>query len=121
MAQTLQEGRVFQYTTTGAVSNGQLLVINRMAGVALDSATGSGKKISVALHGVFSVASVATGAKTQGLRALYRTTGSQFKITTVSGVATGSKYIVGHIWETATAASTTVKVKLIGGPILPAQ
>ena len=59
MAQSLQDGNVFQYTTTGAVSNGQLLVINRMAGVALDAATGAGKKISLALTGVFSVAAVA--------------------------------------------------------------
>jgi len=118
MAQSLQDGEVFQYTTSGAVTNGQLLVINRIAGVALDSATGAGKKISVALKGVFSVAAVATGAKTQGLRAMYRSTGSQLKITTVSGVAGTGKFIVGNIWETATAASTTVKVRLIGGPIV---
>lgn len=120
MAQSLQDGNVFQYTTTGAVSNGQLLVINRMAGVALDAATGAGKKISLALTGVFSVAAVATGVKTQGLRAMYRSTGSQMKITTVSGVAGTGKYIVGNIWETATAASTTVKIRLIGGPIFGA-
>ena len=118
MAQSLQDGEVFQYTTTGAVANGQLLVINRMVGVALDSATGAGKKISVAQRGVFSVAAVATGVKTQGLRAMYRSTGSQLKITTVSGVAGTGKFIVGNIWETATAASTTVKVRLIGGPIV---
>lgn len=117
MAQSLQDGNVYQYTTTGAVTNGALLVINRMAGVALDSATGSGKVISVALNGVFSLASVATGVKTVGLRAMYRSTGSALKITCVSGVAGTGKYTVGHIWETATAASTTVKVKLIGGPI----
>lgn len=118
MAQSLQDGDVFQYTTTGAVSNGQLLVVNRIAGVALDSATGAGKKVSIALKGVFSVAAVATGVKTQGLRAMYRSTGSQMKVTTVSGVAGTGKFIVGSIWETATAAATTVKIKLIGGPIV---
>jgi len=119
MAQSLQDGDVFQYTTTGAVANGQLLVINRLAGVALNAATGSGQKIGVALDGVFSVAAVATGVKTQGLRAMYRSTGSQMKVTTVSGVAGTGKYCVGTIWETATAAATTVKVKLHGGPISP--
>lgn len=117
MAQSLQDGDVFQYTTTGAVANGQLLVINRLAGVALNAATGAGQKISVALDGVFQVAAVATGVKTQGLRAMYRSTGSQLKVTTVSGVAGTGKYSVGMIWETATAAATTVKVRLIGGPI----
>jgi predicted RecA/RadA family phage recombinase len=118
MSQSLQEGAVYQYTTTGAVSNGQLLILGRTAGVALNSATGASKVISVALEGVFSVASVATGAKTAGLRAMYRSTGSQMKITTVSGVAGTGKYTVGTIWETAaTTAATTVKIKLIGGPI----
>ena len=51
---------------------------------------------------------------------MYRSTGSQMKITTVSGVAGTGKYIVGNIWETATAASTTVKIRLIGGPIFGA-
>jgi predicted RecA/RadA family phage recombinase len=48
---------------------------------------------------------------------MYRSTGGQLKITTVSGVAGTGKYSVGVIWETATAAATTVKVKLHGGPI----
>lgn len=117
MAYSLQEGEVYQYTTTGAVSNGQLLILNRMVGVALNSATGAGKKIGVAVEGVFQVASVATGAKTAGNRAFVRTTGSQYKIAAVSGVATGAKYSVGMIWETATATSTTVKIKLVGGPL----
>ena len=118
MAQSLQDGDVYQYTTTGAVANGQLLVIGRMAGVALNAATGAGQKIGVALEGVFSVAAVATGVKTVGLRAMYRSTGSQMKVTCVSGVAGTGKYTIGNVWETATAASTTVKIRLIGGPII---
>ena len=39
MAQTIQEGERFQYTATGAVANGELKVVNRMAGVALTAAT----------------------------------------------------------------------------------
>jgi predicted RecA/RadA family phage recombinase len=90
-----------------------------MAGVALNSATGSGQNIALALRGVFQLNSVATGVKTRGLRAMYRTTGSQLKITAVSGVATGAKMSIGTIWETATAASTTVKVRLHGGVLAP--
>lgn len=130
MAQSLQDGNVYQYTTTGAVANGQLIKINRMIGVALNAATGAGQKISLALDGVFQVAAVATGVKTVGLPVGYRTTGSQLKATCVAAAATGvawsatggvqvygTKYTIGHVWETATAASTTVKVKLIGGPL----
>lgn len=131
MAYSLQEGETFHYTTTGAVANGQLLVINRMAGVAMNTATGAGAKIAVALDGVFQVAAVATGVKTVGLPVGYRTTGSQLKATCVVAAATGTawkatgsgnplqgtKYCIGHVFETATAASTTLKVKLIGGPM----
>lgn len=117
MAQTISEGEIFNYTTTGAVSNGELRVINRMAGVALTSATGAGQKVALALEGVFSLTAVATGAKTAGNRVFYRTTGGVAKAAFVSGVATGAKYTIGTVWETATAASTTCKVKLIGGPL----
>jgi predicted RecA/RadA family phage recombinase len=117
MAQSIQKGDVFQYTTTGAVRNGQLLVIGRTVGVALNAATGAGEKISVALEGVFSVDSVATGAKTAGNRAFYRTTGSVPKVAAVSGVATGAKYTIGTVWETVTNTSTSVKLKLVGGPL----
>jgi len=131
MAQSLQDGNVYQYTTTGAVSNGQLIKINRMVGVALTAATGAGQKISLALDGVFSLAAVATGVKTVGLPVGYRTTGSQLKATCVAAAATGvawsatggvqvygTRYCIGTVFETATAASTTLKVKLIGGPLV---
>lgn len=117
MAQTIQEGERFQYTTTGAIANGELKVINRMAGVALTAATGAGQKITLALKGVYSLAAVATGAKTQGNRVFYRTTGSQLKAVFASGAATGAKYTIGTVWETATATSTSVKVRLVGGPL----
>ena len=117
MSQSLQEGTVYQYTTTGAVSNGQLLILGRTAGVALNAATGAGQKISVAMEGVFSVASRPTGVKTAGLRALYLATGGVNRVTCVSGVAGTGKYTIGTIWETAASSATTVKIKLIGGPI----
>ena len=117
MAQTLNEGEVFNYTSTGAITNGELKVINRMAGVALTSATGSGVKTAIALEGVFSLAAVATGAKTVGNRVFYRSTGGQNKAVFTSGNATGAKYTIGTVWETATATATSVKVRLIGGPL----
>ncbi|MCU0806384.1 MAG: DUF2190 family protein [Candidatus Contendobacter sp.] len=117
MSQSLQEGAVYQYTTTGAVANGQLLVLGRTAGVALNAATGAGQKIAVALEGVFSVASRPTGAKTAGMRAMYLATGGVNRVTTVSGAAGTGKYTIGTLWETAATSATSVKIKLIGGPI----
>lgn len=117
MAQTISEGMVYNYTTTGALANGQLKIVNRMAGVALTAATGAGQQVALALEGVYDLAAVATGAKTAGNRVFYRTTGGVSKAVFASGTATGAKYTIGTVWETATAASTTCKVRLIGGPL----
>jgi predicted RecA/RadA family phage recombinase len=134
MAQTLSEGEVLNYTATGATANGQLVIANRMAGVALTAATGAGQVIGLGLTGVYNLQAVATGVKTQGLPVGYRTTGTQpFSVTAVaaactgvawsahptSGVVTyGTRYIIGTVWETATATATTMKVKLHGGPLM---
>lgn len=117
MAQTIQSGEVMTITApTGGIVNGALVVQNRTAGIALNDAD-AGDAVSVALTGVYTLAAVATGAKTQGNRVFYRTTGSAKKASFVSGGATGAKYTIGTVWETATAAATSVKVKLIGGPL----
>ena len=131
MAQTLSEGAVFNYTTTtGAVANGDLLVIGQRVGVALNSATGAGQVIGLALEGVFNVLCAATGTMTAGNAIYYRATGSSNGKATVcvrtaatGYLATGSniKYArtVGTLWETKTsgATRTSVKVKLVGGPM----
>lgn len=117
MAQNISDGMKINYTTAGAVANGELLAINRTVGVALTAATATGETIAVALEGVFDLAAVATGAKTLGNRVFMRTTGGVKKAVFASGVATGAKYTIGTVWETATAASTTCKVKLVGGPL----
>lgn len=119
MAQSLQEGDTLKVTApTGGITNGALVVQNNLAGVALNTVA-AGADVSVALTGVYSLAAVATGAKTQGVRVFYRTTGSAKKCAFASGVATGSKLVIGHVWETATAAATTVKVRLCGGLMAP--
>jgi predicted RecA/RadA family phage recombinase len=125
MAQSLQAGRIYQYTTSGLVTAGQLAVINKMAGVILSSNSATGDKVSIALEGVARLTAVATGAKTAGALAYYRSTGSQLKVAaTATGSvgatgATGSRKAtcIGTIWETATATATSVLVKLLGGPL----
>lgn len=117
MAMCIQDGQTMSITApTGGITNGALIVQNRTAGVALNTVA-AGSAVSVALTGVFDLASVATGAKTQGNRVFYRTTGGAKKAAFASGVATGAKYTIGTVWETATAAATSVKVRLVGGPL----
>ena len=133
MSQTLSEGEVFNYTTTGAVKNGELKIIGRMAGVALNAATGAGQLIGLAMEGVHYLQAIPTGVKTVGLPVGYRAaTGGTYGLLYVSAIPAGctgvawsatgplvygTKHVVGTIWEGATATATRVKVKLIGGPM----
>ena len=56
MAQSIGCGETLAYTTAGAVTNGALLIVGGTPGVALNSATGSGVVISVAIDGEFVLA-----------------------------------------------------------------
>lgn len=123
MAQTYSEGEVFNYTTTGAVANGDLLVIGHRAGVALTSATGAGQVIGLALEGVFNVACATTGTITAGNVAFHQIISGKAAraavLAAATGVTSGMGRAIGTFWETKTsgATRTTVKVRLIGGPM----
>lgn len=118
MAMTYGDGDLMTITApTGGITNNTLVIQNRLAGVALNTVA-AGVETAVALTGVFEIPAVATGAKTMGNRVFYRTTGGVKKAVFASGAATGAKYTIGNVWETATAASTTCKVRLIGAPIM---
>ena len=129
MAQTYSEGEVFNYTTTGAVANGDLIVVGNRAGVALTSATGAGQVIALALEGVFDVRCRTTGTITVGNAAYYRiaTTGTKImqavpvlaSATGITANVSGARRAIGTFWETKTsgATRTTIKVRLVGGPM----
>ena len=130
MAQSLSEGSVFNYTTTGAVANGDLMVIQKMVGVALESATGAGKVIALALDGVFDVLAHTTGNLTAGDAAYYSTATTGTKKVKVRAYAVATGYLatgnvknartIGTLWETkagATSGRTSIKLKLVGGPM----
>ena len=117
MAQSMGEGDVLAYTTAGAVTNGALLIVGATPGVALNSATGSGVVISVAIEGEFVLAKkAAAGTVTQGSKAYYMTTGSTNQATAVAA----SGKCIGLFTEATTTAATTCKVRLVGGPLLVA-
>lgn len=114
MAQSIYSGEKFNYTTSGAVTNGALLILGNTPAVALSAATGSGKSIAVATEGVFTLTRKASAGNVGlGNRAYYIATGGVNKITSVAGAGT----MVGCYAEATTTASTTCKVKLLGGPI----
>jgi predicted RecA/RadA family phage recombinase len=107
-------GHVFDYTTTGAVTKGSLLVVGVTPMVALESATGAGQHISCAV-GVAALLTKKAAASTSwapGGRVYFIATGGVNK---VSGVAAAGK-LVGYGLETTATGATTGKVRLIGGP-----
>ena len=114
MAQSISEGAVFNYTTTGAVTNGALLILGDTPAVTLNTATGSGVSIAVATEGVFTLTRKASAGNVAiGRKAYYVTTGGVNKITSVA--ASGKQ--VGVYAATTTTDATSCNVKLLGGPI----
>lgn len=112
MAMSIQAGKVFHHTVTdNPVTNGQLLLINRMVGVALaDGAIG--ETIAVALDGVFEVPCALTGAVVPGQAMGIDDSGNAV-------IANGAVYCIGHAWEAAAVSATSIEVKLAGGVIPP--
>jgi predicted RecA/RadA family phage recombinase len=124
MAQSYSEGQVVNVTTpTGGYANGQLVVINGLPGVVLETAA-AGANVAVAVEGVFNVASNTAGTAAVGTRAFYSTvTGTRKRVVFATGAATGvtgaRAPVVGIVWEAKAsgAARTTVPIKLVGGPM----
>jgi len=125
MAQSYSEGQVVNVTTpTGGYANGQLVVINGLPGVVLETAA-AGAKVAVAVEGVFNVASNTAGIAAVGTRAFYSTvTGTTrkrvvFATGAATGVTGGRAPVVGVVWEAKASGSarTTVPIKLVGGPM----
>lgn len=104
-----QYGDVINYTAGAAITKGAIVPLTECAGVALDTATGSGAVIPVALEGVWTVTKkagatldFAVGEKVQTL-----TTGGVEK-----AVATGGSEPLGIAVAAAATGDTTVAVKL---------
>jgi predicted RecA/RadA family phage recombinase len=110
----LEGSHVFNYTTTGAVTAGALLIVGSTPMVALSSAAGAGEVIACAV-GVEAVLTkkAQASALAAGGRAYYVATGGVNKI--CSTAAAGK--LVGYMTEAATTTATTAKVRLIGGPM----
>jgi len=109
-------GHTFDYTTTGAVTSGTLLVVGTTPMVALESATGAGVHIGCAV-GVSAILTKKAAASTNwaaGGRVYYIATGGVNKLT---GVAAAAK-LVGYGLEITATGATTGKVRLIDNTII---
>lgn len=105
-----------KYTTTGAVTAGALLVIGKMVGVALESATGAGQVITVLIGPAATLTKKAAASSniTVGGWVSYTATGG---INAVRGTAATADDVIGYGLEVATTAATSAKVRLIRDPM----
>lgn len=109
MKNFIQEGDTIDFTTSGAVTSGQLVQFGNLHGVATTAAAGSGEVIALTLEGVFTLPKL-TGAAADACTAggpVYFSSGS------VSGSdSSGTRKLVGHSLAAAAQAATTVRVRL---------
>ena len=115
MAYSVSNGAKLNYTCTGDVSDGALLIIGDTPGVALTSGA-TGDVIAVAIEGVFSLSKKAAAGTNwaQGGEVYYVTNGG---VNRLAGVA-GATAQVGTGWTAAATGDTTGTVKLIGGAMV---
>ena len=109
----VQNGDVLETVATGAVTKGWLIKRGDIRGIALNSATGAGAALRLAIGGVWTVDKIAAASTSLavGGKVYARATGSAGR-QKVLGAATG--VVIGTAWEAAVTGATTAKVKLHG-------
>lgn len=108
-------GHTFDFTATGAITSGALLIVGNTPMIALESATGAGVHIGCAVGCAAIVTKIAAASTNwaAGGRVYYKATGGN-KLT---GVAAVGKLVGYGLAITATGA-TSGKVRLISGPMV---
>lgn len=106
MAKNLKAlGEVFDYTCTGDVSSGQLVVMNDTVGVAITDGK-TGDVIAVRVEGVFELPKLSSSDIAQGKKVYWDATNGQINLT-----ASGNTY-AGKAYVAAGTGATTVQVSL---------
>lgn len=104
-------GHTFDYTTTGNVTSGTLLLIGNVPGVALESAaTGAVIGVQVGCRAKLTKKAASGTAVTVGGFVTYTATGGVNK---VHGTSATGAVMIGYGCAAATTAATTAEVRLI--------
>lgn len=106
----------FKYVTTGAVTNGSLVIAGSTPMVAIESATGAGVTITCLVGAEALLTRKPGTAFTQGSRVFYVTTGGVNKVTATA--AAGK--MIGYSLAAAATGATTANVRLISG-VMPIE
>ena len=110
----VQEGRVVNFTTAGAVAAGAVVKMLHTLGVALKSAAGSGEVIPVAIEGVFTVPKVSAAVFAVGEKLIWDVSATAFDdsaATPATGDVTGAAIAM----VAGANTETTCVVKLTPG------
>jgi predicted RecA/RadA family phage recombinase len=106
----VQDGATMDFTTTGAVTNGEVLEFTNAIGVALAAASGASQVIPVAMEGVYLLAKETGVAFTVGQKLYWDTVNNRLD-------ATNTNVAAGIAWAPAASADTTALVRInFGAP-----
>lgn len=112
MKNKVSDGKTMDFTTAGAVTSGQALLIGVCIGVAICAAAGAGEVIATEIEGVFELPKVSTDVIAQGVPLTWDVSESKF---TVAASAVGDCVGCAVAVEAAGNGTTTVLAKLLPG------
>ena len=106
-------GHTFDYTTTGDVTSGTLILVGNVPAVALESGTtGQVIGVQVGCRATLTKKAAAGTAVTVGGYVTYTTTGG---VNAVHGTSATGSTLIGYGCAAATTAATSAQVRLVPG------
>ena len=108
MRSFVQDGKTLDFTTAGAVANGEVLEFTNAIGIAMAAATGAGQVIPVAMEGVYELAKETGVAFTVGQKLYWDAANNRVD-------ATNTNIACGLAWRAQAAGDTVCLVKINAG------
>jgi predicted RecA/RadA family phage recombinase len=106
----VQDGATLDFTTAGAVANGEVVELTNSIGIALAAATGASQVIPLAMEGVYLLAKETGVAFTVGQKLYWDAANNRLD-------ATNTNIAAGIAWAPAASADTTALVRInFGAP-----
>lgn len=108
MRSFVQDGKTLDFTTAGAVANGEVLEFANSIGIAMAAATGAGQVIPVAMEGVYELAKETGVAFAVGQKLYWDAANNRVD-------ATNTNIACGLAWRAQAAGDTVCLVKINSG------
>lgn len=108
MRSFVQDGMTMDFTTAGAVANGQVIELTNSIGIAMAAATGAGQVIPLAMEGVYELAKETGVAFTAGQKLYWDAANNRLD-------ATNTNIAAGLCWRPQASGDTVALVKINSG------